>query len=232
MKEDEAPTEADSLKSVKRKLILKQLNKHKKKEQHNSKKSKEKASFLFDPAAKLAEYVSKFEGNGKAAAANECHSSSKDVAGSSTSDTSFRSSFCLTGASNANAANRRCKKMNMGKGDAIPVQRSLSLLPSSHPCSEAERPVGQDIVRSHSIKSSFESSESTECDLLANNAEQEEMQPVLGTEHETKRHFKDEGESGAERKKKKQEVKDYKSVNCQTQEEGVEYITLSSDDAF
>ena len=75
----------------------------------------------------------------------------------------------------------------------------------------------------------------SECDQLANNVEQEEMQPVLRTEHKKrKRCFEDEGETGAERKKKKkQEVKDYKSVNCQTQEEEDVYFThLSSEDAF
>ena len=86
-------------------------------------------------------------------------------------------------------------------------------------------------------KKGEQSSESAECDLLANSVEQEEMQPVLGTEHKKrKRHFKDEGESGAERKKKKkkkQEVKDYKSVNCKTQEEEDVYFThLSSEDVF
>jgi len=67
--------------------------------------------------------------------------------------------------------------------------------------------------------------QSSECDQLANNVEQEEMQPVLQTEHKKmKQHFED-GETGAERKKKKQEVKDYKSVNCQTQGEEDLYFT-------
>jgi len=141
---------------------------HRKKKQHNSKKSKEKASVSFDPAAKLAEYISKFQTTGKDDVANECHSSKEDFADSSTSNTSFRSSYCLTGAGMANAADRRRKKMNKGKGDAIPVQRSLPLPPSSRLCSAADRPVGQDIVRTNSIESSIESPKSSanECGVL------------------------------------------------------------------
>ena len=141
---------------------------HHKKKQHNSKMLKEKSSVSFDPAAKLAEYIFKFEAAGKDDVANECHSSKEDLADSSTSNTSFRSSFCLTGAGMANAADRRRKKMNKGKGDAVPVRRSLPLLPSSRPCSEGDRPVGQDIVRSHSIESSIESPKSSanECGVL------------------------------------------------------------------
>jgi hypothetical protein len=141
---------------------------HHKKKQHNSKRSKEKSSVSFDLAAKLGEYLSKFEATGKDDVANECHSSKEDFADSSTSNTSYKSSFCLTGAGMANAADRRRKKMNKGKGDAIPVRRSLPLPPSSRPCSEADRPVGQDIVRSHSIESSIESPKSSanECGVL------------------------------------------------------------------
>jgi len=134
---------------------------HRKKKQHNSKKSKEKVSLLFDRAAKLGEYISKFEATGKNYVANECHNLKEDVADSSTPNTSFRSSFHLTGAGMANAADRRRKKMNKGKGDAIPARRSLPLPPSSRPCSEADRLVGQDIVRSHSIESSIESPKSS-----------------------------------------------------------------------
>jgi hypothetical protein len=122
--------------------------------QHLSKKSNDKSSVPFDPAALLAEYMSKFEAGRKNDAANECHSSMEDAADTTTSSTSFRSSFCLTGAGMANAADRKRKKMNKGKGDAVPVRRSLPLLPSSHSCSEADRPVGQDIVSSNSIKTS------------------------------------------------------------------------------
>jgi len=141
---------------------------HHKKKEHNSKKSNEKASVSFDPAAMLAEYISKFEATGKDDGANECHSSKEDVADSSTSNTSFRSSFRLAGAGMANAADRRRKKMNKGKGDAIPVRRSLPLTPSFRSCSEADRPLGQDIVRSHSIDSSIESPKSSanECGVL------------------------------------------------------------------
>ena len=141
---------------------------HRKKKQHNSKKSKEKASVSFDPAVKLAEYISKFEATGKDDVANECHSLKEDVADSSTSNTSFRSSYCLTGAGMANAADRRRKKMNKGKGDAIPVRRSLPWPPSSLLCSAADRPVGQDNVRSTSIESSIESPKSSanECGVL------------------------------------------------------------------
>jgi len=134
---------------------------HRKKKQHNSKKSKGKVSFLFDRAAKLAEYISKFEATGKDDVANECHNLKEDFADSITLNTSFRSSFHLTGAGMANAADRRRKKMNKGKGDAIPARRSLPLLPSSRPCSEADGLVGQDIVRSHSIESSIESPKSS-----------------------------------------------------------------------
>ena len=141
---------------------------HRKKKQRNSKKSKEKASVSFDPAAKLAEYISKFEATGKDDVANECHSSKEDIADSSISNTSFKSSFCLTGAGMANAADRKRKKMNKGKGDAIPVRRSFPFLPPSLLCSAADRPVEQDIVRSNSIESSIESPKSSanECGVL------------------------------------------------------------------
>ena len=139
---------------------------HRKKKQHNSKKSKEKASVSFDPAAKLAEYISKFKANGKDAA-DECHSSKEDAADTSTSNTSFRSSFSLTGAGMANAADRKRKKMNKGKGDAIPVRRSLPLLSSFRSCSEADWPVRQDIVRSRRTESFVESFKSSnECGML------------------------------------------------------------------
>jgi hypothetical protein len=76
----------------------------------------------------------------------------------------------------------------------------------------------------------------SECNQLANSVAQRELQPVLQTRHgKRKRHMEDEGETGAERnkKKKKQEVDDYKSVNYQPQEEGDTHFThLSSEDAF
>jgi hypothetical protein len=43
----------------------------------------------------------------------------RNTTGITTSDTSFRSSFPLTGAGMANAQDRKRKKMNKGKGDAI-----------------------------------------------------------------------------------------------------------------
>jgi len=141
---------------------------HWKKKQHNSKKAKEKASVSFDPVDMLAEYILKFEETGKDDVANECHSSKEGVADSRTSNTSFRSSYCNTGAGMANAADRRRKKMNKGKGDAIPVRRSWPLPPSSRLCSAAYSPVGQDIVWSNSIESSIESPKSSadECGVL------------------------------------------------------------------
>ena len=68
----------------------------------------------------------------------------------------------------ADAADRRRKKMNKGKGDAIVVRRSLPLPQSSRPCSEAERPVGRDVVRSHIIESCIVSPKSVanECGVL------------------------------------------------------------------
>ena len=48
------------------------------------------------------------------------------------------------------------------------------------------------------------SSESAECDLMANKVEQEEIEPVLGTKSKKRtRHFKDEGVTGAERKRRR-----------------------------
>jgi hypothetical protein len=135
---------------------------------HNSKKSKDKTSVSFDPAALLAQYVSKFEATVKDDTANECHNSREDAVDSTTSNTSFRSSFSLTGAGMANAADRKRKKMNKGKADAMPVRRSLPFPPSSHSCIEADKPVGQDIVRSHSMESFSELLESptNKCDVL------------------------------------------------------------------
>lgn len=150
---------------------------HPNKKQHNSKKSKDKTSVSFDPMAVLAEYMSKFEATGKDDTANECHSSKEFAADTTTSNTSFRSSFCLTGAGMANATDRKRKKMNKGKGDAMPVRRSLPLPPSSHSCSEAGRPVGQDIVTSHSIKNSKEVSD-------VNSPKTKDQTPVSSGRHD------------------------------------------------
>jgi hypothetical protein len=104
---------------------------HHKKIQYNSKKLEEKTSFLFDPADQLAEYMYNLEATERDDVAIECQSSKEDDVHSITSNTSFRSSFCLTGAGMANAANRKCKKMNKSKFDAITVGMGLPLPPSS-----------------------------------------------------------------------------------------------------
>jgi len=104
----------------------------------------------------------------------------------------------------------------------------------SSQCLMKEDEVGGSEPQKKKKQKGEQSSESAECDLLANTMEQEEMQPVLGTEHK-KRYFEDEGENGPERKKKKeeQEVRGYRSVSCQTQEEEDVYFThLSSEHAF
>lgn len=140
------------------------LKSHSNKKQHKTKKSKNKASISFDPAAMLAEYMSKFdhsEGIERDNTADACQSSMEDAVDTenknttdiTTSNTNFRSSFSLTGAGMANAQDRKRKKMNKGKGDAMPLQRSLPLLSLSHSYSEADRSVGQEIVRSNSIES-------------------------------------------------------------------------------
>ena len=105
---------------------------HHKKIQYNSKKSEEKASFSFDPVPQVAEYMYNLQTTGRDDVATECHSLKEDDVHSSTSHTSFRSSFCLAGAGMANAANRKHKKMNKSKFDAITVGMGLPLPPSSH----------------------------------------------------------------------------------------------------
>jgi hypothetical protein len=104
---------------------------HHKKIQYKSKKSKEKASFSFDPVPQVAEYMYNLQTTGRDDVAIECHSLKDDDVHSSTSNTSFRSSFCLTGAGMANAANRKHKKMNKSEFDAITVGMVLPLPPSS-----------------------------------------------------------------------------------------------------
>ena len=52
------------------------------------------------------------------------------------------------------------------------------------------------------------------------------------SKQQRKRHFQDEGETSVKRKKKEQEVKNYKSTNCQTEEEeDLCFTHLFSEDA-